>query len=63
LAAIAQRVQAHGIGPLYVVTGDHAVDFYRRCGWERVEETTVSGPHTQASERVTILRRSVGASG
>ena len=32
LAAIAQWAQEHGSGPLYVVTGDAAVGFYRHCG-------------------------------
>jgi GNAT superfamily N-acetyltransferase len=63
LTAIAQWAQEHGRGPLYVVTGDTAVGFYRQCGWGLVEETTITGPDTQATERVNVLRRSVGASG
>jgi GNAT superfamily N-acetyltransferase len=63
LAAIDQWAQEHGRGPLYVVTGDRAVGFYRRCGWELVEETTVIAPTTQSAERVNVLRWSVRTSG
>lgn len=63
LAAIEQWAQEHGRGPLYVVTGGRAVGFYRQCGWELVEETTVIGPDTQVEERVSILQRSVPTSG
>jgi GNAT superfamily N-acetyltransferase len=59
LAVIEQWAHDHGIGQLYVVTGDDATGFYRKCGWEVVEETTITWPSVNVTEHVTILTRIV----
>jgi len=57
LAAIEPWAQNQGIGQLYVVTGDDAPGFYRKCGWLLVEERTITWPNVNVKERVTILTR------
>jgi GNAT superfamily N-acetyltransferase len=59
LAAIEHWAYDHGIGQLYVVTGDDATGFYRKCGWEVVEKTTITWPNVNFTERVTVLTRNV----
>jgi GNAT superfamily N-acetyltransferase len=59
LATIERWAHDHGIGQLYVVTGGYATGFYRKCGWELVEETTITWPNMNVNERVTVLTRIV----
>jgi GNAT superfamily N-acetyltransferase len=38
LVALEDLARARGYQAVWVATGDHAVGFYRRCGWTLVEE-------------------------
>jgi GNAT superfamily N-acetyltransferase len=61
LAAIEHWAHGHGITRLYVVTGDDAAGFYRKCRWVLVEEATIISPNENVKERVCILTRTLGA--
>jgi hypothetical protein len=41
------------------VTGDDATGFYRKCGWELVEQTTIIWPNVNVKENVNVLIRIV----
>jgi GNAT superfamily N-acetyltransferase len=56
LETIEHWAHDRGIEQLFVVTGD-AAGFYRRCGWELFEETTIIWPGVDVEEHVTILTR------
>lgn len=57
LSAIDEWARGRGISRLWVVTGEDAVDFYRRCGWEVVEETRTTWPNVEGQEAVWVLVR------
>jgi len=59
LATIERWANDHDIGQLYVVTGDDAAEFYRKCGWKLVEETTIIWSNVNVIERVNVLTRRV----
>jgi len=57
LAAIEDWAHNRGITQLYVVTGDNAAEFYLKCGWVLVEETTITWPEVNVKEHVIVLTR------
>jgi GNAT superfamily N-acetyltransferase len=56
LSALEQFAAGQGYPRVWVATGDPAVAFYRRCGWEETERL----PGTR-NDQLTILTRRLGA--
>ena len=48
LSQLERHAAAAGFSPVWVATGDPAVDFYRRCGWQPIETLPLAsgGPTT-----------------
>ena len=58
LAALTAWAQAQGYAEIWVATGGRAVAFYRKHGWEPVEEVALA-----SGEVATIMRKSLGCVG
>ncbi|MGA8247150.1 MAG: GNAT family N-acetyltransferase, partial [Nocardioides sp.] len=56
VAAIEDLARSRGHGRVWVATGDHAVEFYRHCGWADEERLVpVSG-----DQPTTVLSKDLG---